>query len=171
MIDQLQSIIERWDGKSTALLEENFIAFVQNPLFVPTLIELTTWSHTNVGSTWLLKRHIEADGQLTPVQVNQLYTKLSNLDHWEAKLHFLQILPQLPIEKENLPKLEPFVRACLQAKKPFVRAWAYNGFYEMARHFSKYEDEAMGLFFAVMEDEKERASVKARVRNILKKGF
>ncbi len=51
----------------------------------------------------------------------------------------------------------------------FVRAWSYNGFFELSRQHSEYLDETKQFFQMTMRDE--APSVKARIRNIMKTGF
>ena len=51
-------------------------------------------------------------------------------------------------------------------QEKFVRAWAYNGFYLLAVQHGEYEAEARQLLTMALRDEP--ASVKARVRNVLK---
>lgn len=62
-----------------------------------------------------------------------------------------------------------FLRNCLISDNKFVRAWAYNGFYELALQYPAYKTEVKKFLDMAMKDE--AASVKARVRNILKRGF
>ena len=50
-----------------------------------------------------------------------------------------------------------------------VRAWAYNGFYEISRQYPEYKEETKKLFAMAMKDE--APSVKARIRNIMRTGF
>ncbi len=61
------------------------------------------------------------------------------------------------------------MRKCLEDDNKFVRAWAYNGFYELAKQYPEYRTEAGQLFEMALRDE--AASVKARVRNVMKQGF
>jgi hypothetical protein len=55
--------------------------------------------------------------------------------------------------------------ARLQEENKFVRAWAYHGLYELAKQFGD-SDNVIPLVMKGMNDE--AASVRARVRNILK---
>jgi hypothetical protein len=60
-----------------------------------------------------------------------------------------------------------FLRTCLADENKFVRAWAYNGFYLLSQQYPEYQQETEQFFAMAMRDE--AASVKARIRNILKK--
>ena len=65
--------------------------------------------------------------------------------------------------------MEIYERHGLTDQNKFVRAWSYNGLYELATSFPSLRKEAERFFDMALADE--AASVKARVRNIMKKGF
>ncbi len=75
----------------------------------------------------------------------------------------------MPIAKGEKKKIEVFLRQCLTDGNKFVRAWAYNGFYEISVQYPEYKKETKLFFEMAMRDE--APSVKARIRNIMKKGF
>ena len=93
---------------------------------------------------------------------------LDKLEHWETKLHILQSIPFMPIEITERKKVDAFLRETLTDPNKFVRAWSYNGFYELAMQHSEYLNETKQFFEMAMRDE--AASIKARIRNIMKKG-
>ena len=75
----------------------------------------------------------------------------------------------LPVAEGQRVQVEAFLRQALVSEQKFVRAWAYDGFYQLAKQYPEYQQEAMSFFAMAMDDEV--ASVKARVRNIIKQGF
>jgi hypothetical protein len=75
----------------------------------------------------------------------------------------------MPIGDADRIEVETFLRQTLNDSNKFVRAWSYNGFYQLARHFPQYREEAEAIFEMALRDE--AASVKARVRNIIRAGF
>ena len=87
--------------------------------------------------------------------------------HWECKLHVLQCLPYLEIPESESASLERFLDACLESDNKFVRAWAYNGFSELSLRFPRYRERVDGLLARAATSE--AASVRARIRNILKR--
>ena len=119
-----------------------------------------------VGATWLLKRHLECGGKLSSAQVRKIYASLDQLSEWEAILHVLQCMPEMPVPKGQIGKVAQFLRDCLAHKRPFVRAWAYNGFHELAVRHEIYREEMTRLIAHAAQNE--AASVKARLRNIVK---
>ncbi len=161
--------IAEWDGKSAYGIAEIFDRHHQDGSFVSGLIKLVGNSSSQKGATWLLKRYLESKGKISSIEVNGIFGALADLEGWESKLHILQCLPFLGIGKSNKIEVESFLRDCLTGSNKFVRAWAYNGFYELAVQYPEYEKEAKQFFEMAMRDE--APSVKARIRNIMKKGF
>jgi len=158
--------LKTWDGKSADDITAIYFDYCEAPDFTNTIINLIEDVETQNGATWLLKKHLESVETLTTQQVKQIYNCLTKLDHWEAKLHILQSMPYLPIAAKQKNLVESFLRICLKDKNKFVRAWVYNGFFELARQFPEYQKEVDTMLSEALE--KEASSVKARIRNILK---
>jgi len=115
--------------------------------------------------SWLIKHHYDIK-QTLPVNLHTPFIKVAvNYTDWVAKLNFLQVLPQLNIDEEELQDLDDFVRACLHDENKFVRAWSYQGFYEITKHIPEFENELRQLCDLAME--RESASIKSRVRKVL----
>lgn len=162
----LREQILAWDGKSSEHIKA---CYRSTDNLVDVLIPMLTEESTAVGASWLLKHHFENAGDMNDKQIRTVYQSLPHLVHWEAKLHVLQSMPYMRIPQSEKATVERFVRAHLCDPNKFVRAWSYNGFYELAVRFTEMQQEATQLFEMALRDEP--ASVKARVRNILKKGF
>ena len=110
--------------------------------------------------------YLESDQNLAANEVKKLFKALSTLKSWESKLHILQCIPYMSIGRSQKKDVEAFLRLCLSDSNKFVRAWAYNGFYELACQHSEYKDEAKLFLAMAMKDE--APSIKARIRNITK---
>ena len=163
----LKRDLEEWDGKSSGDIRRIYAQYVDQASFSSNLIKLMKNVNTQKGATWLLKHYIENDNTLKQSQSNAVLNIADKLEAWESKLHLLQSLPYISISKFRKETVEHFIRACLTEKNKFVRAWAYNSFYLLAKQYPEYEHE-MELFLEMaMRDE--APSVKARIRNILKK--
>ena len=158
-----------WDGKSSDDIQATYTHHSESSSFVSRLVELCQQTVFQKGVTWLLKHHLEAGQVLTEKETAALLNLLPSIEHWESKLHILQCLPHLQIASAYKHKVEALLRECLTDQNKFVRAWAYNGFYEISRQYPEYEQETRQLFEMAMRDE--APSVKARIRNIIKKGF
>lgn len=165
----IEQAIAGWDGKSASDIKAVYDAYHTQSGFPDTMIVLSTNSAYEKGATWLLKAWLEAGNKLEPTQIQEIYNLLNNLEHWEAKLHVLQSIPFMPIRESEREKVYNFLRVTLTDPNKFVRAWSYHGFYELSTQHSQYLNETKQLFEVAMRNE--AASVKARIRNIIKKGF
>ena len=165
----LATDIAGWNGRSAGDIEAIYLRHRDAARFTGSLIACLREPATQKGAGWLLKRHLEAGADVSAAQRRRIFALLPDLGHWESRLHLLQSLPRLPIAASDVPGVEDFVRDCLTSEKVFVRAWAYNGMYELARRFPRYREEAEAFFELAMRDEP--ASVKARIRNLRKRGW
>ena len=169
MTVDIDNAIAGWDGKSAADIEKIYRRYRHEPSFSRDIVSLAGREARQRGASWLLKRYLEDGGQLDKKSANTLYTLLESVGDWQTKLHVLQSIPYLPIDKRRAPRLHRCLQLCLADDNKFVRAWAYNGFYELAVKHREYAAQTRQFFDMAMKDE--AASVKARIRNLLKKGF
>jgi len=165
----ISSAIANWNGKSTDDITAIYDLYYKESDFYSIIVSLLKNKSSETGASWLLKHDFELGGQLNVHEISIVYGSLSQLEHWQAKLHLLQCIAYMPISKKDVKKLESFLRLTLSDSNKFVRAWSYNGFYLLAKQYSEYQEEASQFFDMALRDE--APSVKARVRNILKVGF
>ena len=165
----IEQELKRWDGKSSNDIGDIYNRYCEEDNFVTTLIELAGHKAFENGATWLLKHHLENKHKLTIALVSAVFKIAPALDAWEAKLHMLQSICYLPIGEADKKNVESFLRSCLMDTNKFVRAWAYNGFYEISVQYPEYKAETKAFFEMALRDE--APSVKARIRNIMKSGF
>ncbi len=165
----IEQEIASWDGKSVDGIRAIYDAHKVEKHFADAIIALSFTEACEKGATWLLKAWLEAGNELAQPQIAKIYGSLNQLKHWEAKLHVLQSIPFMPITDAECSGLYAFLRATLADPNKFVRAWSYNGFYELSRQHAKYLDETKQYFEMAMRDE--APSVKARIRNAMKKGL
>ncbi|MCP3849356.1 MAG: hypothetical protein GY694_03825 [Gammaproteobacteria bacterium] len=161
--------LKKWDGKTVNAIEKIYKDYYQNSLFIDELLPLIEKTNSQKGASWILKKYLESGGTLRENEQKKIYSLLGSLEHWEPKLHLLQCIPYIPVTKKELKKVEIFLRKCLSDPNKFVRTWAYNGFYELSSQYPEYQKETKKFFEMAMRDE--APSVKARIRNIMKKGF
>jgi len=121
------------------------------------------------GASWLLKRYFEDGRTVDSEQASNILSQLNDLKTWEAKLHILQCLSEIPIAGDRKGDVERFLRTSLSSENKFVRAWTYNGFYILCNQYPEYKQETKEFFDMAMRDE--APSVRARIRNIVKAGF
>lgn len=165
----LEKEIISWDGKSSSDIDAIYTRHSDDDSFVSKIIELSRKVDLQKGTTWLLKHHLESGQKLETDKCAAIFKILPKLEHWETKLHTLQCLPYMQISKAEKKDVEVFIRNCLIDDNKFVRAWAYNGFYEMSLQYPEYREETTQFFEMAMRDE--APSIRARIRNIMKKGF
>ncbi len=165
----IQKEISQWDGKSITGIDAIYERHGQEASFSSEVIDLLGCDPLQKGATWLLKRYLEGGKQLRHHQVDKIYAALPALKQWESKLHVLQCIPYMPIPESGKSTVETFLRKCLVDDNKFIRAWAYNGFYELSIQYPEHEEETKQFFEMAMRDE--APSVKSRIRNIRKKGF
>jgi len=165
----MEQQIAAWDSKTTAALEAVFAQYSQSEKTLAGLLPLMAVEALQKGASWLIKHAIEAGMPVTADDSRQLLAQLDNLVHWESRLHILQCLDHLTVSARQKKRLERFLRACLQEDNKFIRAWAYNGFYRLACQHVEYQQEAQQLLEQGLNEE--AASVKARIRRLLKEDF
>ncbi len=165
----IKQAISNWDGKSADDIAAIYHHHSGQSSFLTDIIALIEHPSFQKPASWLLKYHLESGAKLEVKTSKNIYVLLTKLKDWESRLHILQCIPMLPIEKTDKKKVELFLRDCLCDRNKFVRAWAYNGFYELSSQYPEYLEETKQFFEMAMRDE--AASVKARIRNIMKKGF
>jgi len=171
----LRSDIEQWDKKAVQPIAQTYNAHARSPSFINDLLGMLTEPTLEVGASWMLKHAIEAGDlvgeSLEPEQLSALYRDATKLTHWESRLHLLQIMEFLPISGRAKSNAERFVHDGLSSEHKFVRAWAFSGLHALATNHSAYQAEAETLFEQAVSGENEPASVKARVRKLIKRGF
>lgn len=165
----LEAELLAWDGKSAADGRAIHERCSSEPDYITELISLIGKDALRNGVTWLLKAALETGTVITQKDADILYNNLHVMNHWEQKLHVLQCIAFMPIGEDQKEKLERFLRQCLAHNNKFVRAWAYSGFYYLAKQHKEYREETRRLFKLALHDD--AASVKARARKLAKRSF
>src|ERR1700704_1966197 len=132
--------LESFDGKHTDVLERILSRHRRTNSLIEGLVLLVADQEPNIqtGATWLLKRLAENHVQFKPRHLIALFASLSELTHWLSKLHVCQILQYVAIPDESARNVVWFLERNLWDENRFLRAWSYNGFYELARQHPKY---------------------------------
>ncbi|MEM9679108.1 MAG: hypothetical protein AAF901_02190 [Bacteroidota bacterium] len=166
-MERLISSLYTWDSVHTEHLINIYDTNVSGEPFFDDLISITnTHQDLQIATTWLIKHHYDQKQKLSEQQGNLLLGTILNFKAWEAKLHVLQILPFLSIPESHFILVEDFVRACLNDDVKFVRAWAYQGFYELTKYQPSYIPELKLLCDKALLTES--ASIKSRVKKVVK---
>lgn len=160
--------LKQFDGRHTDVLEGILSRHRPTKPFIEGLVLLATDKEQQIqmGATWLLKRLAETHTAFKPETLMALFGSLSELTHWISKLHVCQMLQHVAIPEESEKSVAWFLERNLWDNNRFLRAWSYNGFYELAKQHEKY------IAYATEQLERgeadRAASVKARIRNIQK---
>lgn len=160
--------ITQWDQKSVDDISRIYQDHCQANDFVEALITLLPDEQCQIGASWLLKHHLEQGHQLPLEHQLKTLASLPALSQWQSKLHLLQSLPYLTIEQSQVKAVEHFLRINLLNTNKFVRAWAYSGFFTLAKVWPEYRQEAEELKTMALKDE--APSIKARLRNLTNGG-
>jgi len=162
----LKKDLELFDGKHISMLERIAEHYRPSSARIAELLELAGAPNPRMqqAATWILKRWLETGTSLSDEHIKGLTRVLSKIHHWEAMLHICQMLSHLAIPRSCKKKIESFLLARLTEENKFVRAWAYNGLYELVKQLGD-TGQVMPLLMKGMNDE--AASVRARVKNIL----
>ena len=142
----IKQTLTTWNGKSADDIEAIFDQHHNDPDFLDATTGLLKDLSTQKGATWLLKKWLENGSEIKAEHLKRVYGCLPVLQHWESKLHILQCMPYLPINQKEKPKVESFLRGTLTDTNKFVRAWSYNGFYELALRHPEYIEEVQQFF-------------------------
>jgi hypothetical protein len=167
MIMDLECKLREWDGVHIEYLTRIYAAHYLDLIFFHTLISICINDQSlQKPTTWLIKHHYD-NGHTLPCDLTEkLLTTCKNIENWEAKLHLLQLLPYIKLTEKSIIITEDFTRKCLKDNNKFVRAWAYNGIYELTKYIPELNNELESICKIAMETES--ASVKSKVRKIQK---
>ncbi|MDG1206325.1 MAG: hypothetical protein P8N51_13235 [Pseudomonadales bacterium] len=161
----LHKALVQWDGKSKDTIIEIYHRFYQGREFIAQLLKLSTDVTTKAGATWLLKHHLENNPR-SKVNEKTFFMQLFAELQPQAKLHLLQCLPYVNISKAHKKPLEVCLKQALVDDSKDMRVWAYNGFNELALSHHEYRQQADAILVDALGQES--ASIKTRVRNIIK---
>jgi len=163
----LEKLLYQVNTKNATDLENTYNKLCNSPLFIENLITISTNNSDLIKTnTWLIKHYITKGNQLSRGEVSSFLSLQSVLIDWESKLHFLQIIPLININRKQSEILERFVYSELKATNKFVKASAYEAYNEITKCIPSLARE----FFLLCEDAllTESASVKVKIRRILK---
>lgn len=162
----LTSKLKMWDGIRVGYLMDLYKANFSDPSFFEHLVMLCVKEQDlQKTTTWLIKHHYDSGRALPNFLTRKLLTACRNVENWEAKLHLLQLLPHVELTGNSLISAEDFVRNCLNDNNKFVRAWAYNGLYELTKYVPALKTELEFICERAMKTES--AAIKSKVRKIL----
>lgn len=160
-----------WDKRSVHIVRDIYKRYHNDKSFLTGIIDMMISEPLQNAATWLLKYHLSnKSNKLSETQINAVYKTTPHLKDWQSRLHILQIMALMPVPENRRKETEGFVRSSMTSDIKFVRAWSYDGFYQLALQYPQYRHEAEVIFKNAHENDP-AGSVKSRLRNILKIGF
>lgn len=165
----IEIALKSWDKKSSDDIADIYQCYCSDDLLTIKLISYLDNVECQTAAAWLIKHHIEIKGEQSLALSSEIYNRAVYLIDWQSRLLILQSMHLLPIEGKSVKRAEAFVRDCLADTNKFVRAWAYNAFYLLAKQHPKFQDEAIQFLNLGITDEP--SSVKVRIRKCLEQGF
>jgi len=164
----LKERLRKWDGKHTNYLIAIYRQQVDDPAFINAIIQLYL-KHIELqpATTWIIKHFVDNGDKLNQAQIDKILSGVNSLEHWEAQLHILQLIPKFQLSTKNAEYIEPFVREKLTTEKKFVKASAYEAYYEIVKAYPALTNEFRILCEEALANES--ASVRAKVRKICAK--
>ena len=167
----LREEIADWDRRTVWVLRDVYKRFHRNLDFLDCIIALMNEEPLQNGATWLLKAHLANHPQiLSDDQIDTIYKLLPCLNGWQSKLHVLQIMSHMPVPETRLKETEKFLREAMLSDVKFVRAWAFDGYHQLAMQYPQLRKDAESLFSHAIENDS-ASSVKSRLHHIIKAGF
>jgi hypothetical protein len=160
--------LEQLNGLPASAFETFLAEHPPSRAMIDDLVLLLTADETRIHRqvTALLKRLPEKEVRFTNEQRRAIFDSLAEVNDWESKLHLCQILQHVRIPKGSEAKVAWFLERRLAEPNKFLRAWAYSGFYELAKQHREYRQLALDQLDR--GEREQSAAVKARIRNIRK---
>lgn len=128
--DNIQAAIRarlvNYDGRSPSILSETAVQFRGHAGFPDALVQLAGDPDRLVseGATWILKSELEAGRRLDAQQTARLIEQRERITAWQAQLHLCQLVHHLDVPDARRDALRRWLERLLEAKRPFLRAWA-----------------------------------------------
>ena len=166
VISSLRRDLSAFEGRNLTVLGEIAVRYQGCTDYLDGLVTLADDADGKVssGSTWLLKAHLEAGGDLTRKQSGRLISCFANVDDWTSTLHLCQSVRYLVPNSQEAEHIVRSLRPLLAHDRPFLRAWSLDALCHVSSLHSAFADMAKDALDAAARDP--AASVRARARNL-----
>ena len=165
-LNNLRNTLLAFDGKAITILGEIEARCGMHSDYLDQLVVLAgdPASSISSGATWLLKSHLEKQGELSGAQTESLVLNVGAVKDWSAQLHLCQSVRFLEVTDALAEPLVTWLDPLLAHQRPFLRAWSLDALCDVAKHHTRFMTKAQHALKAAHADP--AASVKARARNI-----
>ncbi len=159
----LQDLLLACDDKSVEVLKSIYLENYNSSDFITSLLKLyQTETALQAQTTWLIKYHIDAKNRFDSQQANLILSQLGELSSWASQLHILQIIPKLGLDSSQIERIEPTIRQLLKAPNKFVKAAAYEAYFEIVKCFPELAREFKLMCENALEHESPAVRVKLK---------
>jgi oligoendopeptidase F len=161
----LKTHLEAWEGKRVEYLIACYKEFCNTESFIEnTIVLYLENSALEKPITWLLKHYYDNNNQLETKQIDLILSHANQLNHWESQLHILQLIPKFKISRKQAEMSIEFVTKALVSTKKFVRATAYEAYFEVTQVIPELKQEFKHQCELALN--RESASVQVKIRRI-----
>ena len=163
-MDRLAEQLRRFDGRSVEPFRDALEWLPDEPAVLDELVERAVEPDLAVGAAWLLKERLAGGSEPPSGFARRFAELLIEVEHPLARLNLLQCLQYLELDRAIAARLyEPLCR-WTDADSAFVRAWAYDGLWRVARVDGRRRATIEGMLDRASKAEK--ASIRARIRKL-----
>lgn len=155
-----------WDRKHTDYLIALYNENSNKVDFIDVIINVYLQSNDlDHSTTWLIKHFVDEGNRLNDSQTDKVLSKINELEYWESLLHLLQLIPTMRLTPKNAKSIEHCVHSLMSSEKKFVKAAAYDAYFEIVKIFPKLRNE----FHMRCEDalQNESAAIRSKVKKLV----
>jgi hypothetical protein len=163
----MEEILSKWDHKHTVFLKSFYQENISKDTFINDIIQIfLTNPKLEHATSWLLKHYFDQGETVEQEQIGLLLKKIEELTYWGSQLHLLQILPKTPLTEKQAALIEPTIRKLLNSENKFVKAAAYEAYFEVVKVFPDLKHEFTLICKGALA--RESAAVKVKIKRILR---
>ena len=165
----LENLLANGKRNQTDDLDKFVAQAIENNRLVAEIVALSNHNKANIAARaiWIVRKITENSPELLSKYKPILLHDLTQSPFWEVKAELCHIIPKLKMDYEEIKGAIAFFKNNLNDKSKIVKAWSLDALYELSKIEPKIAPEVQKLLNIALEDE--AASVRARVRKILKK--
>lgn len=170
-MSRLEKLLQRYDGKTIAILSDIRTEMAHREGFLSDLIALagSDDAHVSDGATWLIKGCLEDGFRLTETEIEMLSGRLPAVSSWPAQLHLCQSFQFIDVPDRHAGACADWLTQFLNSERPFLRAWSMDALQYLAESAPRLKEQARVALELAENDP--AASVRARARNWRKRAI
>jgi hypothetical protein len=171
----LRQVCESFDGRHTDDLERTLRQCSDRRALLDCTLAIARRGGADrfmVAATWLILNASRRDAEFVDRHAKRWVTMLAAADHWEVRLHLLQLLDGVDMALSlGAPERTALFKAATRSASDdnrLVRAWSLSVLGRLGGHLRSAQGRIAALI--AHAEEQEAASVKARIRRLRRDG-